>query len=115
MRYQCFEAQAQDCMGCHLRTRCQRDIASTRGRQVSRFEPKHADDDDPSERMRRAIDSQQGRRLYSQRIATVEPVFANIRHHKGLCRFTLRGRTKVITQWNLYCLVHNIERIARYR
>jgi transposase len=114
LRYQRFEAQAQDCTRCHLRTRCQRDITSTRGRQVSRFESKRADDDDPSERMRRAIDSPQGRRLYSQRIATVEPVFANIRHHKGLRRFTLRGRTKVSTQWNLYCLVHNIEKIARY-
>jgi hypothetical protein len=32
-----------------------------------------------------------GRALYSRRIATVEPVFANIRHHKGMRRFTLRG------------------------
>jgi hypothetical protein len=97
-----------------LRTRCQRDITSTRGRQVSRFETKRADDEDPSECLRRAIDSPQGRRLYSQRIPTVEPVFANIRPHKGLRRFTLRGCTKVSTQWNLYCLVHNIEKIARY-
>jgi len=36
---------------------------------------------DPSQRMRRAIDSATGRALYSLRIATVEPVFANIRHH----------------------------------
>ena len=114
LRYQRFEAQAQDCMHCHLRTRCQRDITSTRGRQVSRFEPKRADENDPSQRMREAIDSPQGRRLYSQRIATVEPVFANIRHHKRLNRFTLRGRAKVSTQWNLFCLVHNIEKIARY-
>ena len=113
-RYQRFEAQAQDCMRCHLRTRCQRDITNPRGRQVSRFEPKRADKDDPSERMRQAIDSPQGRRLYSQRIATVEPVFANIRHHKGMRRFTLRGRAKVSTQWNLFCLVHNIEKIANY-
>lgn len=111
-RYQRFEAQAQDCSRCHLRTRCQRDITSTRGRQVSRFEAKRADEHDPSERMRRAIDSPQGRRLYSQRIATVEPVFANIRHHKGMRRFTLRGRAKVNTQWNLFCLVHNIEKMA---
>ena len=42
--------------------------------------------------MKRAIDSQRGRRIYSQRIATVEPVFANIRHNKRMNRFTLRGR-----------------------
>jgi Transposase DDE domain/Transposase domain (DUF772) len=71
-----------------------------------------ADDNDPSHKMRRAIDSAQGRRLYSRRIATVEPVFANIRHHKRMSRFTLRGKAKVSTQWQLYCLVHNIEKIA---
>ena len=62
--------------------------------------------------LQRAIDSARGRAIYSQRIATVEPVFANIRHHKGMRRFTLRGKTKVATQWQLYCLVHNIEKIA---
>ena len=44
----------------------------------------------------------------------MEPVFANIRHHKRMSRFTPRGRAKVSTQWQLYCLVHNIEKIARY-
>ena len=62
--------------------------------------------------MRQAIDSARGRALYSRRIATVEPVFANIRHHSGMRRFTLRGKAKVATQWQLYCLVHNIEKIA---
>ncbi len=70
------------------------------------------DENDPCERMRRAIDSPKGRSLYSRRIATVEPMFGNIRHHKGMSRFTLRGKTKVATQWQLYCLVPNIEKIA---
>ena len=45
--------------------------------------------------MRAAIDSTRGRRLYSQRMGTVEPVFANIRHNKRLHRFNLRGKCKV--------------------
>ncbi|WP_457390582.1 transposase [Roseateles sp. P5_E1] len=45
-------------------------------------------------------------------MATVEPVFANLRHNKRLSRFTLRGKDKVGTQWRLFCLVHNIEKIA---
>ena len=89
-----------------------RNPSATRGRQVARFEAKQADPNDPSERMRKAIDSAQGRRLYSQRMGTVEPVFANIRHHKRMSRFTLRGVAKVRTQWNLYCLVHNIEKLG---
>ncbi len=67
-----------------------------------------------TERMKRAIDSERGRRLYGGRFATVEPVFANIRHNKGLNRFTLRGQRKVDTQWKLFCLVHNIEKLAHH-
>ena len=29
-----------------------------------------------------------------------------------MSRFTLRGKCQVATQWQLYCLVHNIEKIA---
>jgi hypothetical protein len=53
-----------------------------------------------------------GNSSYGQRFATVEPVFANIRYNKRLNRFTLRGQRKVDTQWKLFCLVHNIEKLA---
>ncbi|MDO6783531.1 transposase [Neptunomonas phycophila] len=33
-------------------------------------------------------------------------------HNKGLKRFTLRVKDKVNTQWLLYCMVYNIEKIA---
>lgn len=46
------------------------------------------------------------------RLAAVEPVFANVHYNKGLDRFTLRGRGKVDAQWKLFCLVHNIEKLA---
>ena len=63
-------------------------------------------------RMKARIDSAIGREQYGRRFATVEPVFANLRHNKRLDRFTLRGRTKVDGQWKLYCRVHNIEKLA---
>jgi Transposase DDE domain len=46
------------------------------------------------------------------RIAAVEPVFGNLRHNKGLDRFTLRGLSKIDGQWKLYRMVHNIEKMA---
>jgi Transposase DDE domain len=67
-----------------------------------------------SARMIRRTDSEDGRRRYGARFATVEPVFANIRHNKRLNQFTLRGRIKVDTRWKLYCMVHNIEKLAHY-
>ena len=59
------------------------------------------------------INTPEARQVYSQRLAIVEPVFANLRHNKGLSRFTYRTRKKVTTQWRLYCLVHNVEKLVR--
>ena len=64
--------------------------------------------------MKKAIDSGEGKARYGQRFATVEPVFGNLRHNKRLDRFTLRGQKKVDTQWKLYSLVHNIEKLAHH-
>ena len=33
-------------------------------------------------------------------------------HNKRLARFTLRGTAKVRTQWQLFCLARNIEKLA---
>ena len=67
-----------------------------------------------SRRMAGKVDSELGRKIYPQRFVVAEPVFANIRTQKRLDRFTLRGKTKVNIQWLLYCMVHNIEKIAHY-
>ena len=67
-----------------------------------------------SKQMVEKIDTEPGRRIYPQRLAIVEPVFANIRSNKRLDRFTLRGKIKVNIQWLMYCLVHNIEKILNY-
>ncbi|WP_052470179.1 transposase [Thiolapillus brandeum] len=62
--------------------------------------------------MKQKIDSLRGRMIYSRILGTVEPPFGNLRYHKHLDRFTLRGREKVDGQWRLYALVHNIEKLA---
>ena len=116
LHYQTYTAKALDCNACALSRQCLKGPMKPndgRGRQVTRFEPKPKDNTHPSERMRQAIDSPKGRQMYSQRFGTVEPVFANLRHNKRLTRLNHRGRTKVNTQWNLYCMVHNIEKLSK--
>lgn len=81
-------------------------------RQVAFFKGRADTHETASDRMRQRIDSPEGRALYARRPGTVEPVFGNLRHNKGLRRFTVRGKAKVNTQWNLMCLVHNIEKLA---
>ena len=112
LRREDFLARPEDCSACALRSQCLRYPERTKARKVCRFHVRQIDPNDPSARMRQAIDSPRGRQLYSQRIGTVEPVFANIRHNKHLARLNLRGHEKVNTQWHLYCMVHNIEKLA---
>lgn len=109
-----FQGAKRDCVPCTLRVRCLRHPARTPTRQVAFFAKHQASPLPFTERMKQAIDSERGRRLYARRIATVEPVFANLRHNKRLHRFTLRSRPKVNAQWHLYCLVHNIEKLAHH-
>ncbi len=62
--------------------------------------------------MKIKIDSDAGRKIITRRAGTVEPVFGKLRGNKRLNRFTLSGATKVDGQWNLYCMMHNIEKLA---
>ena len=51
---------------------------------------------------------------YNHRMSVVEPVFGNIASNKEFKHFSLRGKTKVNGQWNLFCLIQNIEKLANY-
>jgi transposase len=109
-----FQGAKRDCVPCDLRDKCLRYPDRTQTRQVAFFDKNQNSPLRYTERMKRAIDSARGRKLYGRRIAIVEPVFANLRHNKRLDRFTLRTQPKVNTQWHLYCLVHNIEKLAHH-
>ncbi len=109
-----FTGAKRDCVPCELRDQCLRTPDKTLVRQVALFHQGQASTLRHTEAMRRRIDSAEGRALYGRRIATVEPVFGNLRHNKRLDRFTLRGQLKVDTQWKLYCMVHNIEKLTHH-
>jgi transposase len=110
-----FVGTHRTCGPCELRDACLRHPEKTKLRQVMFFKKDQPSPKKVLDLMREAIDSPRGRALYSKRIGTVEPVFANLRHNKRMSRLTLRGKSKVNTQWNLYCMVHNIEKIANHR
>jgi transposase len=106
--YRKYLAAEEDCQSCPLRPRCI-SAAGAKRKQLS-----IPIGESLSKQMAEKIDTEQGRRIYPQRLAIVEPVFANIRTNKRLDRFTLRGKVKVNIQWLMYCLVHNIEKILNY-
>ena len=100
------------CGPCILRQRCLKTPGTTETKQITIFIGRsEAVKESPIEKMRRIFDTLFGRFIYNKRIAIVEPVFGN-QKNKGMDRFTLRGKQKVNTQWQLFSLVHNIEKIA---
>jgi transposase len=103
--YRKYIAAEKDCQTCPLKSRC---IYGQGGKRKHLAVPIG---ESLSKQMVEKIDSEPGRRIYPQRLAIVEPVFANIRSNKRLDRFTLRGKIKVNIQWLMFCLVHNIEKI----
>jgi hypothetical protein len=109
--YSIYVAEEKDCRRCPLRLRC---IAHKEGKRKYLRIPIAVELTNLSRRMAGKVDSELGRKLYPQRFAVAEPVFANIRTHKRLDRFTLRGKAKVNIQWLLYCMIHNIEKISNF-
>jgi transposase len=107
-----FRGAKSVCGPCPLRGRCLTTPETTATKQVTIFIGRSDEKKDtPIERMKRKFDTLYGRFVYNKRIAIVEPVFGNLRN-KGMDRFTLRGKNKVNTQWRLFSLVHNIEKLA---
>jgi transposase len=110
-----FKAPKSACLPCRLRSQCLRHPDHTDIRQVAYFHGRVAKGKSTfTEKMKRKIDSVAGRILYGMRLAIAEPPFANITYSIGLDRFSLRGKSKVNTQWNLFCIVHNMKKIHRY-
>jgi IS5 family transposase len=109
--YRQYTADERDCGGCTLRSQC---LRAKHGKRRWFNVPTGTDGINFSKQMVAKIDSERGRKIYPQRLALVEPVFANIKTHKRLDRFTLRGKAKVNIQWLLYCMVHNMEKILNY-
>jgi len=113
-----FEGRLLQCRNCAIKSQCMRnpgaaDHRKGSGRQVS-FVIDHRRKPTFTDWMKHRVDSDYGKQVYGHRMSVVEPVFANIGTNKKLNRFSLRGKTKVQAQWQMYCLVHNIEKLARY-
>ncbi len=103
--YRKYLATEKDCQTCPLRAQC---IYGAGAKRKHLSVPVGIS---LSKQMVEKIETAHGRRIYPQRLAIAEPVFANIRVNKRLDRFTLRTKIKVNIQWLLYCLIHNIEKI----
>jgi transposase len=64
-------------------------------------------------RMQAKLATPAGKRAYSLRKETAEPVFGQLKEGRGFRRFFARGLAKVRGEWALWCLTHNLRKLAR--
>jgi transposase len=65
--------------------------------------------------MRTVLKSEHGHERYRKRKQTVEPLFGNTKHNKGVYRFHRRGRIKVRLEWRLLMMTHNLTKVHRHQ
>lgn len=59
------------------------------------------------------LDTPRGQRLYKKRAATIEPVFAQIKHNRGIRTLSRRGLAAVDSEWKLITATHNLLKLWR--
>jgi hypothetical protein len=65
--------------------------------------------------MRRVLATPEGRALYRQRQATIEPVFGQLKFNRQIRRFQRRGRAACRSEWRLIAATHNLLKLHRHR
>jgi hypothetical protein len=58
--------------------------------------------------MRRVLSTDLGRELHEKRRRSIEPMFGQIKHNRGITRFRRRGRTAARSEWRLVAATHNL-------
>jgi transposase len=61
---------------------------------------------------RQNLESENGKKLRSQRGVDVESVFGQIKHNNQFRRFYSKGLKKVNTEWGIISIAHNIKKMA---
>ena len=64
--------------------------------------------------MRQVLATDHGQATYRQRMATVEPVFAQVKFNRGVNRFQRRGRAAVRSEWRLAAATHNLLKLHNH-
>jgi transposase len=67
-----------------------------------------------SELMRERLRSEDGARLYAQRMSMIEPIFGQTKHNRKIDRFQRRGLPAVRSEWRLITATHNLLKLWRH-
>jgi hypothetical protein len=96
-----YRGDAQTCQACPLREQCTTSQKS--GRSVQRSEH-----EDLMIAHRAWMETAEAKRVYRLRGQTIEIVFADVKEHRGLRRFSGHGLARVRAEFALEVLLHNL-------
>jgi transposase len=65
--------------------------------------------------MRMVLSTECGQAVYRRRMATVEPVFGQIKFNRGFDRFQRRGLSAVTSEWRLTAATHNLLKLHKHQ
>lgn len=66
-----------------------------------------------TQQMMAKLDTDHGRATYNKRTASIEPVFAQIKHNRRIRSLTRRGLHAADSEWKLICTTHNLLKLYR--
>jgi transposase len=91
-----------------------RQLGVTRARVNQLLRRRRAGDPEPlTTTMIAKLDTPRGRRTYKKRAATIEPVFAQIKHNRKIRSISRRGLAAADSEWKLICATHNLLKLWR--
>jgi len=89
-------------------------LGVTRARVNQLLRRRRAGDPDPlTTTMIAKLDSPRGRKTYKKRAPSIEPVFAQIKHNRGMRTISRRGLSAADSEWKLICATHNLLKVYR--
>jgi transposase len=89
-------------------------LGVTRARVNQLLRRRRAGDPEPlTTTMIAKLDTPRGRRTYKKRAATIEPVFAQIKHNRKIRSISRRGLAAADSEWKLICATHNLLKLWR--
>lgn len=89
-------------------------LGVTRARVNQLLRRRRAGDPDPlTTTMIAKLDTPHGRSTYKKRAPSIEPVFAQIKHNRGIRTIARRGLTAADSEWKLICATHNLLKVYR--
>ncbi len=66
------------------------------------------------EAMRQTLRTPDGHKHYLKRTTSIEPVFGQIKHNRGITRLKRRGRAAARSEWRLVTATHNLLKLHNH-